>query len=205
MTASQPRDPASRRRLPTLLLGGALVVALVVAGLLLWPRPRPRAAPVDLPPDTGVTLAQVSAGPRERFVLDEQAPDFTLTYADGRQLRLSDLRGIPVVLNFWATWCTPCKAEMPELQALYVEAGEGASFELLAVNMREAAGPAADFGADLGLSFPLVIDIEGALATSYRVTALPTTIIIDADGIVREQHLGPLDRERLRELLAVNS
>ena len=71
--------------------------------------------------------------------------------------------------------------------------------------MREAPGPAVAYGTDLDLTIPLVIDPEGAIATSYRVTVLPTTIGIDAEGIVRAQHLGPLDRTRLRELLAAHS
>lgn len=203
MTASQQHHPASRRRLRTLLIGGVLLVAVVVAGLSLWPRPNVVATTAGLPQDASVLLAQLSDGPRDAFVLDEQAPDFTVTYADGRQVRLSELRGVPVVLNFWATWCTPCRAEMPDLQAQYSAAA--GSFELLAINMREAPTVAAAFGAELGLTFPLVIDLDGAISDSYRVTVLPTTYVIDAAGIVRAQHLGPLDQMQLRELLAAHS
>ena len=195
--------PAAHNRRPLLTqLWGAIALSMMALGLTFWPRSRP-AAPVELPAQTTVRLLALRDGPDDTFALDQPAPNFVLEDGDGHELRLSDLRGRPVVLNFWATWCVPCKAEMPELQALYSETGAGAGFELLAVNLREAPAPAAVFGAGLGLTFPLVIDTEGALATSYRVTVLPTTIIIDADGIVREQHLGPLDRERLRELLAL--
>lgn len=202
MHRPQQSHTALNRRPLLALLWGAIVLSLVALGLTFWPRPH-SAAPVELPAQTTVRLLALRDGPRGEFALDQPAPDFTLEDADGRQLRLSDLRGRPVVLNFWATWCVPCKAEMPELQALYDETGAGAGFELLAVNMREAPAPAAAFGTELGLSFPLVIDPAGRLADSFRVTVLPTTYVIDAEGVVRAQQLGPLDRERLRELLAL--
>jgi peroxiredoxin len=202
VNASQQSDRGPGRRPPLLFLGGALLLGMMAFGLALWPRPR--AAAVELPQDTRARLAKLSDSLRERFALDQPAPDFTLIYADGTALRLSELRGKPVILNFWATWCTPCKAEMPELQALYSASDEG-SFELLAINMREAPEPVTAFGAELGLSFPLVIDPAGAIADSYQVTVLPVTIVIDAAGVAREQHLGPLDRTRLRELLAAHS
>ncbi|GAB4449520.1 MAG: TlpA disulfide reductase family protein [Chloroflexi bacterium OHK40] len=197
----QLRAALNRRPLLT-LLWGAIALSLMALGLTFWPRSRP-AAPVELPAQTTVRLLALRDGPDDAFALDQPAPDFTLEDSDGHEVRLSDLRGQPVVLNFWATWCVPCKAEMPELQTLYSETGAGAGFELLAVNMREAPAPAAAFGAGLGLSFPLVIDPAGLIADSFRVTVLPTTYVIDAEGVVRAQHLGPLDREGLRELLAL--
>jgi cytochrome c biogenesis protein CcmG/thiol:disulfide interchange protein DsbE len=200
---STARSPGSFGIWP--LVFGIACLLLLVGHMLgfFWPHHHP--ADIALPEGVAVTLLSLDGEPRRQVALDQPAPDFIVVDSTRRRLRLSDLRGKPVVLNFWATWCTPCKAEMPALQALYAEAGEGASFELLAINMREAPEPAAIFGADLGLTFPLVIDLEGALARSYQVTALPTTIVIDAEGIVRVQHLGPLDREQLRELLATYS
>jgi cytochrome c biogenesis protein CcmG/thiol:disulfide interchange protein DsbE len=202
MDRPQQSHTALNRRPLLALLWGAIVFSMVALGLTFWPRPRP-ADPVELPAQTTMRLLALRDGPQGEFVLDQPAPDFALEDADGQELRLSDLRGQPVVLNFWATWCVPCKAEMPELQALYNETGAGAGFELLAVNMREVPAPAAAFGTELGLSFPLVIDPAGLLAGSFRVTVLPTTYVIDAAGVVRAQQLGPLDRERLRELLAL--
>lgn len=201
----QQQSHAARGRRPLLaLLWGVIALGLVGLGLTFWLRPRPT-APIELPAQMTVRLLALRDEPRSQVALDQLAPDFTLENADGQELRLSDLRGRPVVLNFWATWCVPCKAEMPELQALYDEMGAGAGFELLAVNIREAPAPAAAYGAELELSFPLVIDPAGRLADSFRVKALPTTYIIDAEGVVRTQHLGPLDREQLRELLAPQS
>lgn len=192
------------RRPVLVLLWAAAVVVLLLLGLTLWPRPRP-ALDVVLPTQTTVRLLALRDAPRATFALNQLAPDFALEDAEGQRLRLSELRGKPVVLNFWATWCTPCKAEMPELQALYTETGAGTTFELLAINMREALEPAAAYGVELGLTFPLVLDVEGLLADSFRVTMLPTTYIIDSEGVVREQHLGPLNREQLRELLTAYS
>ena len=202
MDRPQPSRTVLGRRSLLVLLWGAIALGLAAFGLTFWPRPS-AVASVELPAQTTVRLLALRDGPQGEFVLDQPAPDFALEDAGGQELRLSDLRGRPVVLNFWATWCVPCKAEMPELQALYDETGAGAGFELLAINMREAPAPAAAFGAELGLSFPLVIDPAGLLADSFRVTVLPTTYVIDAEGVVRAQQLGPLDRERLRELLAL--
>ena len=201
MDVPQQSKRALRRHKALVTLIGFLALGLAVLGWNSWSQP-PSPSLVALPAGGSVRLALLRAGPRERLALDQPAPDFALAYANGQTLRLSELRGSPVVLNFWATWCTPCKAEMPELEALYRETGGGSSFEILAINMREAPEPVASYGEELRLTFPLVVDPDGLLSTSYRVTVLPTTVVIDAQGIVREQHLGPLTQTQLRELLA---
>lgn len=196
----RPHIPGKRQLL--IAVGVLLLVSASSLAIFLNPRPRPTMWP-QVARDERVIMAERGSAVTGTFALDQPAPDFSLSlvFVDGRRQRLSDLRGKPVVLNFWATWCVPCKAEMPALQALYNEQGAGSTFELLAINMHEAAEPAAAYGVELGLAFPLVVDLDGQIPSSYRVRALPTTVIIDAQGIVRSQHLGSLDHEQLRDLL----
>lgn len=130
------------------------------------------------------------------------APDFELAGPGGGVFRLGDYRGQPVLLNFWATWCPPCRSEMPDIEALYREAPR--RFAVLAVNIQEAEGPVRQFVSKYGLTFPVVLDTTGEVTQRYGVSALPTTYFIDADGTVAEAHVGPLNRasieERLRRL-----
>ncbi len=120
------------------------------------------------------------------------APDFTAQTADGGSITLSDLRGRPVALNFWATWCAPCRVEMPALQAAserYADDG----LAILAVNAGESAEAVNEYMQELGLTFPAVLDSDGQIVDLYEVRVFPTTVWIDADGIIRAEHFGPLD------------
>lgn len=139
------------------------------------------------------------------------APDFLLNRvkrADGtdaggpEQVRLSDLRGKVVVINFWATWCSPCRAEIPELIKAYI-AQSGNGLEVLAVDLKEGEGPVRDFAEQFGMPFPVVID-RGGVAETYRVggSDLPTTFFVDRDGVIREIKFGAMTGDYLREQLA---
>jgi peroxiredoxin len=141
---------------------------------------------------------ETSVGPREGFA----APEFALPMLDGTTIRLSDLRGRAVILNVWASWCPPCRAEMPELQRLH-EAGEGRGFVVLAVNstVQDSEAEARAFTDARGLTLPIALDVSGEVTRSYEVRALPTTFFIDAEGIVRRVVLGgPLSRAALETL-----
>ena len=123
------------------------------------------------------------------------APDFELTTADGQVIRLGDLRGKVVLLNFWATWCPPCKAEMPDLEALHVKYGAEHDFLVLGVNDRENAVDVAVFARRERVSFPLVIDRDGRVIEKlFKVRDLPTSMIIDRDG-QHPRHLARPDRQ----------
>ncbi len=132
----------------------------------------------------------------------ELAPDFTLTSPEGARVALSDFRGKTVVLNFWATWCPPCRAEMPELQAVWEERGEGRDLVVLAVDVEESADAVAGFVESLALTFPVVLDVDGAVADHYGLPGLPSTFFIDADGVLRAQVLGPVFGELLEAGIA---
>jgi thiol-disulfide isomerase/thioredoxin len=131
----------------------------------------------------------------------EPAPDFTLQGLDGRPVRLSDFAGRPVVVNFWATWCGPCKIEIPLLVRTY-EAHQADGLVLLAVDVQEDADTVRPFVDQYKMSFPVVLDNSGQVATLYRVRALPTSIFVAADGELRKAYRGAIvDGGQLDELL----
>lgn len=128
----------------------------------------------------------------------EKAPDFSYTLADGTH-KLSDLRGKPVLVNFWATWCMPCIEEMPELEAAR---RNNPDLVILAVNRNESTEAIAAFAPKVGVSFPLITDRDGAISERYGVINLPTTFFINRDGTIAARHLGALTAARLAERLA---
>lgn len=141
-----------------------------------------------------VTGGRVPA-PQKGFL----APDFTLETLDGQSVRLSELFGQPVVVNFWASWCPPCRAEMPAMQAVY-EAYQG-QIHLLAVNatQQDSLADALAFVSENGLTFPILLDPNGAAYRQFAVTSMPTTFFIGADGIIAEVVVGgPLTEAGLR-------
>ena len=120
------------------------------------------------------------------------APDFTLRSMDGANLRLQEQRGRVVMLNFWATWCAPCRKEMPHLNRLY-EKYRASGFVLLSVNVDEDARNAAGAAAQLGLKFPVLLDTDKKVSQRYELNAMPSTVLIDRDGRVRYVHRGYVD------------
>lgn len=127
------------------------------------------------------------------------APDFQLVDTAGNPFALSELRGTPVVLNFWATWCPPCRAEMPELEAANVRlAGQVA---VIGVNQGEAEAEVAAFAGSLGVSFRMPLDERMDVSRAYAVRSLPTTFFIDRSGIIRQVQVGPLTEATLAQSL----
>ena len=127
--------------------------------------------------------------------VDQPAPDFFLRTLNGRSVRLSDYRGKTVVLNFWASWCPPCRREMPDFQTLWEERGPSGPDDLviLAVNLlpEDTIAAAEGFVDEFGLTFPILLDTSrGEVSQRYGVQALPATFFIDRDGIVRTTALG---------------
>ncbi len=137
------------------------------------------------------------AAPRENF----RAPEFSLPALDGRQVSLSDLHGQVVLVNFWATWCTPCRTEMPEIQAAYQNHREQ-NFTVLAINQAEDDQAASQFAQQLHLTFPILLDHDGAIARQYQLQALPTSFFIDRDGVIRAASLGQMNRAYIEAELA---
>ena len=124
------------------------------------------------------------------------APDFTLRGTDGRNLRLQEQRGQVVLVNFWATWCGPCRQEMPHLNRLY-DKYRDSGFTLLGVNIDDDPRTAAATAAKLGLKFPVLLDTDKRVSKLYDLGSMPATVLIDRDGRVRHLHRGY--REGLEE------
>lgn len=164
------------------LIGAA--AALGVVWLILT-----RAQP--LPPQPLAAPLASAADPAP--LVGHLAPDFTLGDLSGAPVRLSGLRGQVVLVNIWATWCPPCRAEMPAIAAVYRQyAAQG--FTVLAVNQREEPAAVAAYLQQQGLSFPALLDRDGAVSAAYRAGVLPTTFFIDRRGVIRAIYRGPMAR-----------
>ncbi|MCS7221446.1 MAG: TlpA disulfide reductase family protein [Anaerolineae bacterium] len=130
------------------------------------------------------------------------APDFTLPQVDGQMLSLRELRGQVVILNFWATWCAPCRAEMPALDRVYRDRHKD-GVAVVGVNQLEAAIQVQRYLGQLSLSFPIALDERGKVGRIYRVHALPTTYFVDRQGIIRDMVIGgPMSEATLQSKIA---
>jgi peroxiredoxin len=157
-----------------------MVVAVVLGGAWIWVSRVPAS-------EGSATSDDLETAPHQGFL----APEMDLATLDGERVRLSDLRGKPVLINFWASWCGPCRAEMPHFQAAFEDhAGDG--LVVLGVNQIESASPVASFVQELDLTFPILMDSDGDVSAAYQVRGLPTSFFVDADGIIRDLFIGPM-------------
>ncbi|WP_240419459.1 redoxin domain-containing protein [Paenibacillus periandrae] len=125
----------------------------------------------------------------------DPAPDFTSITLDGASIKLSDYRGKGVLLNFWASWCTPCVEEMPRMNKAYRL--NTSNVEIIAVNVGESRGTAREFLTTLGIDFPVWLDPSGEAAQSYKVTGLPATFLIDKQGRLVKAVAGELPNDKI--------
>lgn len=186
--------PARQRGLVRRFLYPLAVIA-VIAGVIWWLEYRggdgfsnDEYGPRDLPAALASDSLSVKAEP------GSLAPDFLLESVDGDETRLTDFRGHPVVLNFWATWCRPCRLEMPLLvDASQRYANDG--LVVIGLNLQEGKSLIEPFAEDYGIEFPLLMDRDGEVGDRYRLLGLPTTFFIDADGVIQSVFTGPLEEE----------
>ncbi len=151
----------------------------------------------------GTSTAGKIPAPQTGFL----APDFKLKTPDGETIQLSDLRGQPVLVNLWATWCPPCRAEMQTLETVYNDY-KGQGFTVLAVNMTSQDDPnlVMPFVRERGLTYPILLDEKGEVAKAYQMKSLPSSFFINRDGTINEVVIGgpmaeALLRTRIEELL----
>jgi peroxiredoxin len=151
-----------------------------------------RAAPAVLPPSPVIEepTSNLPAG-EPAPEAGHPAPDFTLEALDGGDISLSALRGQVVLVNMWATWCPPCRSEMPAIQSTYDRYHER-GFTVVAVNQQEDAATVAAYFQENGLTFPAVLDRTASTAASYQVRVLPSSFFVDKHGTVRVVYRGPL-------------
>ena len=138
-------------------------------------------------PPAATTGGAPPPSPRQGF----SAPDFTLDLLGGEQVTLTDLRGKAVIVNLWASWCTPCRAEMPAIENVY-QANKGRGLEVLAVNttFQDSEAEAAAFVRQYGLTFPVPLDRTGGVSARYQLRALPSTYFVDRRGVIRAVVIG---------------
>jgi peroxiredoxin len=132
-------------------------------------------------------------------------PDFDLTTMSGDQVNLADLKGKKVILNFWASWCGPCKAEMPHMEKYYERNKEAANVEIIAVNMtnseRRGLKGVEEFIDEYGLTFPIPLDKDGKVERMYEIVSIPTTFMLGTNGEIVHKFVGPMDEKMMEELV----
>ncbi|WP_256759402.1 peroxiredoxin [Cohnella sp. WQ 127256] len=175
------------RRYAVQALGIALVVSMIASAVY---------------DQVGRGTSEQAASSSEVGIRNNQvAPNFQLTDIDGNTVQLSDYRGQKVLLNFWATWCKVCKTEMPHVEKLY-QKFKDEGVVVLSVNstsLERNIQLAGSYAEKHSLSFPIVLDDQGSVIKQYKVTAYPTTFILDSEGVIRSQYLGAVSYESMKK------
>jgi peroxiredoxin len=177
----QQKEKQEKQR-KTMMIAGS-VLALVLLGLLLWSGLQ---SPERVP-------ALIAPG--------NPAPNFELMTLNGETAVLDDHAGDVVLINFWATWCPPCKAEMPAINAYY-EANQEKGLTVLGVNAQEDRATVSKFIAANGFTFPILLDSVGDVARQFQVNSYPTTIVVDRHGTIQTIHNGLITAEQLETIVS---
>jgi len=185
------------------------ILTVIVGGLWYWEE-RQSGENGDYDDAFGiVALPDVKnvTGESPRPEVGRAAPDFLLETPSGGTLRLSDLQGSPVLVNFWASWCPPCRSEMPELVDAY-ERYKSDGLVIVGVDLQETNDQVNEFAEDFGVDFPLVIDRDSEVGDAWRlggpIKGLPSSYFIDERGVIQERFFWPLNEEFLEDRLASN-
>lgn len=212
MRLSEPSAEANRRRrrVVAVLLGG-LLLGLALSGRYLRPADDPQSDAArgsgTLEPASGAftTLPAAGSGSDSETggapEVGKSAPDFTLKTLDGGEITLSDVKGTAVLINFWASWCPPCRLEMPDLVRSY-ERYKDQGFVILGVDLtfQDALADVQDFVQEFNISYPILLDETGEVTLdNYRLIGLPMSVFVDREGIVRRMHIGAMTAQQIDE------
>ncbi|MBO1581028.1 redoxin domain-containing protein [Bacillus sp. XF8] len=149
------------------------------------------------------TMKEVIA--KNGIEVGKNAPDFELSKLDGTKVKLSDLKGKKVILNFWATWCGPCQQEMPDMEAFYKKHKD--DVEILAVNYTISEGANGEekvkkFVEEKGVTFPILLDKDINVTTTYKVITIPTSYFVDTKGVIQDKFIGPMTQKEMEKRIA---
>ena len=201
----EPRPAVGKRRtrvlwrdvlIPFVAIGAVIGASVLVQGL----RARDSTAPASAFAPGSYSAIELGPAGEGSPNVGKPAPGFQLLDASGQVVRLEDFRGRPAVVNFWATWCVPCRKEIPDLVALQQEWGDTA--QIVGVNYYESAEAVTRFAADFSINYPLPLDSDGRVTGSYRLTGLPETFFVDGTGVLRDHRIGLLRPEIARCIVA---
>ena len=187
-------QPPVNRRVPSravrLLLLLLAIVAVGVSFKIL----------LDGASNASADPAPVKARSPYQFTAGSPAPDFTLQTLKGETVSLKDYRGEVLLINFWATWCPPCRSEMPDMEDLYIER-KNQDFTVLAINIQEADKPVSSFVDRYGLTFPVLMDVTGEVSQQFGVQSLPTSFFVDKEGRIAGFSMGAMNKSAMLKKL----
>ena len=182
------------------------LLAVILGGLWYWDARGDGGGANDAYGAVELPEAKNATGRAPAPEVGRAGPDFLLEQPGGGTLRLSDLQGQPIVLNFWASWCAPCRAEMPELVRAYAEFRDD-GLEIVAVNLQETNNKILGFADEFGIEFPIAIDRDGELKDVWRLGGpfggIPSSYFLDEAGIVQDIVYGPLTDDMLVERIGL--
>lgn len=199
--------PASTRL--TVQRTGLILAVVAAVGVVLFVGTRPLSGTTPAGPTASAGFYRIGAG-TEGLGIGDVAPELggapgaggtTLRGLDGQAVSLASLRGRPVWINFWATWCPPCQQETPDLRETF-EAHRGDGLALVSIDVQEDPATVRAYAERYGLRYTVALDLTGSTVATYRVFGLPTHYFIDRDGIIRDRYFGPLTREQMEQRLA---
>ena len=186
------------------------ILAIILIGMISWTLYETMSTEESSPSETTDISGNTQSGgnnntaenytppPEEEVGLTQgdYAPDFELALLNGEKAKLSDFRGQKIMLNFWATWCPPCRAEMPDMQEVFEEN----EIMILAVNLTETEpgiNNVESFVEDFGLTFPIMLDEDIEVANLYQIQPIPTSFMIDSEGRIQSIAMGPMNKDMM--------
>ena len=192
--AGTPGDTHSAKRRVLQNVAVTIAIGAALVGLV-----KVFDSPGDAESSQAVSLTAVSSGPAPR--VGKAAPDFRVQDMQGNPLQLSDLRGHPVWINFWDTWCPPCRAENPDIEAVY-EAHKDEGLIVVALSVGESQSTVKGYAQRAGLNYLIGLDSATDVAAQYRLVGVPTHVFVDADGIIRDLQIGGLSKKAMEAKVA---